>query len=454
MGVLIKNGFVVTDKGIQKQDIYVTEGMIRDVCMHSKYEFEGRAESIINAQGCYVLPGLVDAHVHFNMLSGNRYTDDDFENGTLGAIRGGVTSGIDFARPIPGAPPAAGIQARIHEARGNCYADFALHMSMQGWFSNRGISEGMMGQLVDMGISSLKFFTTYGDAMIRSDRLEAMIPAVKKFGLLPMIHAENDRICNKARERLSAEGKTGFRYHGMARPRAAEIEEIRFLISLAEKYEAALYIAHVSTAEAAELIRGARKRGIMIMCETCPHYLIKTEEVYCTDNAALAIASPPLRTREDTEALFEALRDDTIQCVSSDHCAFARSVKRASNSCFDMPAGISGVETLLPLMYTYGVKANRISLERMVKVTSTNPADIFGLKNKGGIYVGKDADMVIFDPSSYGVFSAENLVSRSEYCLYENMEYEGAVKLVLLRGSIVYCEGIALKKGEYVRCKV
>lgn len=450
MQTLIKNGFVATERGLEKQDVLVVDGVIREI---GKLAGCGD-ENTIDAQGCYVLPGLVDAHVHFNMLSGTRYTDDDFTNGTLGAVRGGVTSVIDFARPIPDLPPTAGLQARIREASGNCYTDFALHMSMQGWYSNRGLSDAMLGELADMGVSSLKFFTTYSETRIRDERLEAMLPAMKKLGLLPMIHAEKDSICAEAKEKLTAQGKTGVRYHGMARPREAEIEAVRSLISMAEKYDIAMYIAHVSTAEAAELIRSARKRGLELMGETCPHYLVKTEEVYGTDEAIFAIASPPLRTEEDSCALFEALRDGTLQCISSDHCAFAKDVKQAGKTCFDTAAGISGVETILPIMYTYGVKANRLTIDQMVKAVSTNPAKIFGLHNKGELMVGKDGDMIIFDPHACGTLSAGNLVSRSGYCLYEGIKYEGAVKMVLLRGNVVHEGNAAPKMGRYARCEV
>ena len=167
MRTLIKNGFVATERGFEKQDVLMDEGVIRGIGNFAGCE----GENTIDAQGCYVLPGLVDAHVHFNMLSGTRYTDDDFANGTLGAVRGGVTSVIDFARPIPDLPPAAGLRARIEEASGNCYTDFALHMSMQGWYSNRGVSEAMLGELADMGVSSLKFFTTYGETRIKDEML-------------------------------------------------------------------------------------------------------------------------------------------------------------------------------------------------------------------------------------------------------------------------------------------
>ena len=450
MRTLIKNGFVATERGFEKQDVLMDEGVIRGIGNFAGCE----GENTIDAQGCYVLPGLVDAHVHFNMLSGTRYTDDDFANGTLGAVRGGVTSVIDFARPIPDLPPAAGLRARIEEASGNCYTDFALHMSMQGWYSNRGVSEAMLGELADMGVSSLKFFTTYGETRIKDEMFEAMLPAMKKLGLLPMIHAEKDSICAEAKEKLTAQGKTGVQYHGIARPREAEIEAVRSLISMAEKYDVAMYIAHVSTAEAAELISSARKRGLELMGETCPHYLVKTEEVYGRDEAAFAIASPPLRTEEDSSALFEALRDGTLQCVSSDHCAFAKDVKQKGSSCFDTAAGISGVETILPIMYTCGVKANRLTMDQMVKAVSTNPAKIFGLHNKGELTPGKDGDAVIFDPGACEVLSSGNLVSRSGYCLYEGMKYRGAVKMVLLRGNIVHEGNETLKMGRYARCEV
>ncbi len=449
MTTLLRNGLMYDGNGLKKRNIRIDGQKISATDVPDTM----CADRVIDADGCLVLPGLIDAHVHFHMLSGSRYTDDDFERGTLGAIRGGVTCVMDFARPIPDKAATHGLKARIREAQGSSYTDFALHMSMQGWYANKHVSFSELSELVDMGVSSLKFFTTYGETRIKDEILEAMLPQMKKLGLLPMVHAENDAICARAKEDLIKKGSVGFNMHGAARPREAEISEVKRLIELTKKYDASMYIAHVSTAQAVELIRRARRDGVEIYCETCPHYLVKTDTVYSSPEAALAIASPPLRGAEDTEALFEALEDDTVQCVSTDHCAFTREAKRTGTNCFDTPAGISGVETALPLLYTYGVASGKLSLGRMMAVTSANPAKIFRIQGKGEIAVGKDADLVLWDTTKRPTIRAEELVSASGYSLYEGMESKGEVRLTMLRGTVLY-DGIPGPKiGEYISCR-
>lgn len=439
----IRGGTLCDGTGMRKGDLVLRAGKI-EAELPPGTPYRGPAGGAeIDAGGCYVLPGLVDAHVHFYMQSGPIRTADDFAAGSRGALAGGVTSVIDFARPLPGRPLIQGLEARKREAERGIQVDYALHMGLQGWYVRQGaVNFKNLSEVRRAGVSSVKLFTTYGESRVTRDELEALFSLLRRAKLLPMVHAEQDQVCLQAAHAAAARGMTGPRFHGQLRPRQAEIQAIQMLLALCRTYRLPIYIAHVSTAEGAELIRRARRDGLQVMGETCPHYLLKTSACYDRPEAELVVASPPLRNDEDCQALFEALGDGTLQCVASDHCAFSRAQKQAAAWGGQIPAGISGVETLLPLLYTYGVTTGRLSMTQLVRITSEQPAYIFGMfPQKGSLSPGSDADVIVLDPRCGGSIHADELYSKSGFSIFEGMPVSGKCTMAIRRGEIAFIRG-------------
>lgn len=254
------------------------------------------------------------------------------------------------------------------------------------------------------------------------------------------------------------EGHCSPEYHAESRPNIAEAECISRAILFAKYTGSALYIFHLSTAEGAELVKEARAKGISVMAETCPHYLTLTKEKYKEGDGQNYIMTPPLREAKDLEALWRGLKEGYLSVVSSDHCAFTAKQKEIGKKCFkEVTPGVPGTETLLPLIYHYGVNANRISVNKLVEVLCYNPARIFGLyPEKGNITVGCDADIVIFDPHKKVTLSSDSLHMATDFTPYEGIEVEGYPTVVISKGEIIVSDGKFFGKkgaGQFLKRK-
>ena len=259
------------------------------------------------------------------------------------------------------------------------------------------------------------------------------------------IHAENDTICEYLTDRYVSAGMTSAPYHAKSRPNIAEAECISRAILFAEHTGSALYVFHLTTHEGVQLVRDAKQRGVKVYAETCPHYLTLTEEMYDRDDAQNFIMTPPLRKEEDIEALWEGIADNTISIVSSDHCCFDTTQKkiRSDQSFRDITPGIPGNETLLPIVYQYGVNSGRISINKMIELLSYNPARLFGIQpEKGSLNPGADADLVIFDPNKKVVLDKNEIHMATDYTPYAGITVTGYPVKTIARGKVIVSEGV------------
>ena len=452
MALIIKNGYLVTENGIIKADMLIeNEKISRIDCSIN----EDSGDVVIDAAGKMVIPGVIDAHVHYNMKTDTGRTADDFETGTISAAFGGVTSFVDFASPLEGKSLLESLKIRENEARGHSYLDYSFHMEITGEFEQ---DFSQLSDLKDYGITSLKVYTTYGSLQLPDEKILRLLKKAKEADMLVLVHAEDNEIINRLKERFILEGKTAPAYHGDSRPKDAEIAAIRKILNMAREAEAPVYIVHVSTGEGAEIIRKAKEFGQKVYGETCPHYLLLTDSCYKGIEPQKYIMTPPLREKEDQEILWRSLDEGMLQCVTTDHCSFHIKDKLSLDNCFDVPPGIGGSETLLPLLYNEAVNKGKLTLEKLVCLISTNPAKMFGIyPQKGVLKVGSDGDIVIFDPEKEVTLKSLELHSAAGYTVYESRKVKGYPVVTISRGMVI-CENSILKvakpEGKFIKAQI
>ncbi|HON42557.1 MAG TPA: dihydropyrimidinase [Bacillota bacterium] len=458
----ILGGNVVSSDSVEVADVLIKDGVIVQVlpakeCGGASARGavnRARAEREVDARGMLVMPGVIDPHVHFELRSRGTVTADDFASGTRCAAAGGVTTVIDYADHLPGTTLSQCAAARLSEIRPQAAVDYAVHQNCIRIDHDIG---DQLAELCRAGIGSVKVFTTYKDAgyMLEGGDLEALLRAAKHHDVLVTVHAEDDALIEQARGRLEAAGHVSPEYHGESRPAEAEERAVRNVIAAAKAADAPVYFVHVSTRGAMEAIAEGRREGQQVMAETCPHYLLLDEGRYSGADARLFIMSPPLRTQADHKVLWAAAAAGGIDTFSTDHCAFTPEQKALGRSCFDTLPGIPGVQTLLPLIYTYGVATGTITVGQMVKMMCENPARLFGIScRKGRIAPGLDADIVILDRAARRRLRGVELLSQAGYTPYEGMEVSCDVREVYLRGNLVAAHGRfcgACGAGEFVR---
>jgi len=436
--VIIANGTVVTAAGRYRIDLGIRDGRVAVVGERGGPD----APEVIDAGGKLVLPGLIDVHTHFGLTSGERSTSDDFSSGTVAAAAGGVTTIIDFATPRPGQTVAEAVAERRREASASVI-DYSFH----GVLIEPPAADEV-GALAEDGITSFKLYMAYRarGLMASEATLAGALAAAGKTGGLVGVHAEDEEMVEAAAAGLQRAGQTALAFFAASRPPGAESLAIARACRMAEAAKAPLYIFHLSTAAGLDEIRQARARGVRVWAETCPHYLTLTDEVYARDDGYRFVMNPPLRKREDVEALWTGLAGHEIQVVSSDHCPFPLAAKaRGAGSFLDAPPGIGGTELILTLLLSEGVAKGRLSLERLVQVTSADPARLFGLyPRKGRVAPLAHADFVIVDPDEEWTVGSGGLHSRCDHTPYEGLRARGRVVLTMARGRVVY------RNGEFV----
>lgn len=446
--VLFKGGTVVSPKGLKRADVLVSGEKIVTVGRHLAADAQ-----VTDVSGKLIFPGFIDAHTHFDLEVSDTVTADDFDSGTKSALSGGVTTVVDFATQNKGETLSDALNNWHMKAFANSSCDYAFHMAISDWRDD--IREELPAML-EQGVTSFKVYMIY-DAMELCDReIYEIMTELKKYGGIVGCHCENSGIIGKLREEAVARGNTSPAFHPATRPDYTEAEAVTRFLSIAKAADAPCIVVHLSTEKGYEAIRRARADGVRVYVETCPQYLLLDDSVYSGsfDNAAKYICSPPLRKGSDNRALWDALRKGGINTVSTDHCSFTAEQKRAGENDFTkIPNGMPGVGTRAVLMYTYGVKKHRISLQKMCALLSENPARLYGMyPKKGVIRAGSDADLVIFDPKRGGVISASKGFGKSGYDPYEGVRTAGMVEKVYLRGNLVYRDGeVTLEHiGRYV----
>ena len=449
--LLIKNGLVVDTEWTRHSDILVEGSRIRRIARNISVEDSPEDVHVVDATGLCVLPGIIDAHTHYHLVSRGTVTADSFLEGSKLASYGGVTTVVDFADDNK-VSLLSSTKERLKEMR-EMSIDYALH---QGVYAYRDSIRAEMNQMKNAGVGAIKIFTTYknvGYLVEKREELKEIFSAAKELGILVCVHAEDDSIVTE----ISENWKGQFRPedHPDLRPSEAEAKAIRYVGEIAGELDMPIYIVHVSSKAGIETIRDLREKGVKVIAETTPHYLFLDRSKLSGPEGPLYVMTPPLRTKEDNEALQEALVDGEIQVVATDHCAFTREQKLESSDVRTIYPGIPGTEELLPLIYNFGHVSGQLSIGQIVNLLSTGPAKAFGLyPKKGVLQEGSDADIVLFDPSEIWTISSATTHSASHYTPYEGMTVMGRVKMTYLRGRLIMGHDIYLGlegDGQFVK---
>ena len=414
------------------------------------------ADNTINASGKLVIPGGIDPHTHMELPFGGTSSSDDFKSGTIAAAHGGTTTIIDFAVQYHGESLIQAVDNWHQKAEGKTAVDYGFHLITTDLPDER-IPE--LKRLINEGVMSFKMFMAYPGVFLVDDAtiFRAMKNASEAGGLICM-HAENGIVINEIIKTALAEGKTAPKYHALTRPTKAEAEGVHRAIAIAEMAGSPVYIVHLSCSDALEEVRAARDKGLPAYAETCPQYLFLDYSLYEREDfeGAKWVMTPPLREKWNQDKLWQGLKGNDLQVVSTDHCPFCfKEQKEMGRDDFTkIPNGGPGVEHRMSLIYN-GVVNGRINLNRFVELTSTSAAKLFGLfPRKGTIAVGSDADIVVFDPDEEMTISAKNHHMNVDYSAYEGMIIRGVTRTVFSRGRLVIDNGKYVGQpgdGEFLR---
>ena len=449
---LIKNGTVVTASSTRQADILIDGERITSIEPSMNVEADP-----IDATGMLVMPGGIDVHTHLDMPFGGTTSSDDFETGTRAAAFGGTTSIVDFAIQSRGTKMRDALDTWWKKAEGRACIDFGLHMIVTD-LGTSGLED--MDEMVEEGVASFKLFMAYPNVLMVDDAtIFKALSRTAKNGALICMHAENGSVIDVIVAKALAEGKTAPVYHALTRPTRAEAEAVHRAIAMAEIAGTPVYIVHLSSEDALNEVREARDRGVPAFAETCPQYLLLSIEELERPNfeGAKYVFTPPLRTKENLPKLWDGLKDDHLQVVSTDHCPFCFEDQKilGKDDFTKIPNGGPGIENRLQLIYHHGVNSGKLSLNRFVEITSTTPARIFGMyPQKGEIAAGSDADIVIWDPKAPYTISSKTHHMRVDYSMFEGYQVQGNARTVISRGEVIVDGGEFLGKagrGNYLR---
>ncbi|MBQ9273024.1 MAG: dihydropyrimidinase, partial [Mogibacterium sp.] len=449
MKKLIKNGMIASDTEVFKGDILIDGEKIIEI----GEGISADGAEVIDASGCYVLPGAVDVHTHMDLDVGIARAIDDFYDGTVAAVCGGTTSIVDH---MAFGPKDCSLWHQVEEyhrlAGGNAVCDYGFHGVIQ-----HPVTDERLAELKDIkekeGISSFKIYMTY-DYGLDDAEIFRVLRAAKEAGIVITVHCENHGVLTQLRKEFTEQGHGEAKYHPLSRPPRVEAEAVNRMIHLAALAgDAPLYIVHLSSAEGLHEVMKARAEGRPNLgVETCTQYLILTDDKYEDPVEGLkAIMSPPLRKDQDREELWDALaKGGLINTVATDHCPFhfraGKAEKQYGKDDFTKcPNGAPGVQERLMLLFSEGFMKGRISLPQVVKYASSEPCRMFGMyPQKGSLEAGTDADIVIIDPGKKTVIDRDYIRGASDYSCYEGMELEGRIEKVLLRGKEIVSDGAFL----------
>jgi dihydropyrimidinase len=436
MSVLIKNGRIITAEQDYFADIFIEKDQITSIGKNLNIA----ADKIIDANNKFVIPGGVDVHTHLDMPFGGTVSCDDFETGTRAAAFGGTTCIIDFAIQSKGTRMRDALDVWWKKAEGKATIDYGLHMIITD-LPDAHLED--MSDMVREGVTSFKLFMAYpGVLMVDDATIFKAMKHTATTGALVCMHAENGSVIDLIVQRTLAEGKTAPIYHALSRPTTAEGEAVNRAIALSEMAGAPVYIVHLSCNDALEKVAEARDRGLPAYAETCPQYLFLSLDDMNKPGFedAKLVFTPPLREKWHQDKLWQGLRKNTLQVVSTDHCPFCfKEQKELGKDDFTkIPNGGPGIEHRLQLLYDGGVREGRISINRWVELTSATPAKMFGLyPKKGTIAVGTDADVVIWDPEVEHTLSVHTHHMCTDYSMFEGRKIKGNAVTVLSRGEII-----------------
>jgi dihydropyrimidinase len=454
MGTLIRNGTVVTAERTFPADILIPGEVIKEVRAGIPAT---PSHTTLDASGMLLLPGGIDAHTHLDMPFGGTTSSDDFETGTRAAAMGGTTTIVDFAIQGRGTKMRDALDAWWKKGEGKACIDYGLHMIVTD-LGGAGLED--MDEMVREGVASFKLFMAYPNVLMVDDAtIYRALKQTAKNGALICMHAENGSVIDVIIQQALAEGKTAPVHHALTRPTIAEAEAVNRAIAMAEIAGAPVYIVHLSSEDALNQVREARSRGVPAFAETCPQYLLLTIDELRRPGfeGAKYVFTPPLREKENLPKLWDGLKEDNLQVVSTDHCPFCFEDQKAlgRGDFTKIPNGGPGIENRLQLIHHHGVNQGKISLSRFVEIVATTPARIFGMyPKKGTLSPGSDADIVVWDPNAEHVISAKTHHMRVDYSMFEGFRVKGNARQVFSRGTMIVDNGKFLGKvggGQYLR---
>ena len=448
MDLIIKNGTIVNAYGSYKADIGIKDGKISLIAENMEDKDCG---NVVDAKGKLVLPGAIDAHTHLAMPFGGTVSADDYFAGTRAAACGGTTMVFDFAMQDFNEKMTDTVIRRDALCAPDAVVDYSFHVAIKD--VDNGLIDGIE-ECVKIGIPSFKVFMVY-DFGVSDGVFFRVLQKAKEAGALIEVHAENNELVNTLTKQYLAEGKTGAWYHYMSRPEFVEGEADMRAIEWAKATGAPLYIVHLANKQGVEAVTKAKDEGYEIYAETCPQYLEFTSEVYKREDGRNFVCSPPMKGIESQEALWEAIKRGDIDTVATDHCPFQSSEKDWGKDDFTkIPNGCAGIENMYPYMLS-AANTGKISFEKAVELCCANPAKIFGCRSKGEISVGKDADIVVYDPEKDFTITNDSMHSDCDHTIWEGVKLHGYPIRTYSRGKLVYKDGEFLGEkgwGKLVRC--
>lgn len=446
MDLIIKSGTIVSPTATFKADVCVDNGKIVAITADAGTD----ADKVVDASGKMVLPGAIDAHTHLAMPFGGTISSDDYYAGTRAAACGGTTTVFDFILQDFGETMVDAIKRRDALCAPDAAVDYAFHVAV------KDVSNGLIDTIedaVNYGVSSFKVFMVY-DFGVTDGVFYKVLEKAKSCGAMISVHAENKQLIDVLTERYLSEGKTSAWYHYMSRPEFVEGEADIRAIQLAKSLDSKLYIVHLANKEGVQAVERARNEGYQIYAETCPQYLEFTSEVYKRADGRNFVCSPPMKGEESRLALWEAIKKGLITTIATDHCPFRSYEKDWGKDDFTkIPNGCAGIENMYPYMLS-AANEGKITFNKAVELCSYNPAKIFGCDAKGAIEVGKDADIVIYDPTKDFTITNDKMHRDCDHTIWEGIKVKGYPEATYSRGKLVFMDGEFLGErgwGKFIK---
>ncbi len=440
--VIITNGVILGAEGESRGDVAIRGETIAAVGPGLAAADEGRA-LVVDATGRYVIPGGLDVHVHLELPFCGTVSSDDWNTGTRAAARGGVTTVIDFAIPYGTETLIQAYENWRAKAEKKACVDYCFHIAITNW--DRHGPE--MKTLVDMGCPTFKEFMIYASEGWQSDdrAIFNTLERCRSLGAMLLVHAESSRVLDELIARYHTPeqmSRYGARLHPLTRPNFIEAEAIQRAITWAEVTGGRLYIVHMSTKEGADHVKAARTRGVDVYAETCAQYLVLDDSEFEREDGHLFACCPQIKKKADQERLWRGLKEGDVAVISTDTCTFTRAQKdRWEGDWTRIPMGLPGLETLLPIVFTHGVLAGRMTPSEFVAKCCTNPARLMGLyPKKGVIAVGSDADIAIIDPKRRITVDHQTMETNADWNPYQGWSLAGFAETTFSRGRRIVAD--------------
>ncbi len=441
MSILFRDAECINADGIQRADVLCTGETI--TAMGRDLEAPPEAE-IVDARGCYLLPGLVDPHVHVYLPVMGMAAKDDYASASRAALLGGTTTLFDMCGPTRQERPAVAFETWMGLAEGRCSCDWSLHMTVSRMDA---AAQDELRAIVAKGVASFKLYLAYRHVLaLEGDELWDALGLARELGVISAAHCEDPLLIERLQQRLLAEGKTSPRWHSASRPAEVEAEGIARFATAAKLQGAVGYVVHLSSALGLQVLEAYQRHGAPIYGEALVNHLMLDAAWADRDafEAAKWVMSPPLRGSADREALWAGVTDGRLATVATDHAPFDfEGQKDHGRADFTaIPSGAPSLEHRLDLLHTFGIQGGRLSWPRLVELTSTAPARLFGIyPQKGRIGVGSDADLTLYDPTVHHTVSVATHAMQVDYSAYEGWALQGRPRLVTRRGEVMVRDG-------------